>query len=91
VTGLAQRSSALYTERTVIRAANVTKHYRAGKVTAVQSVSLGLPENQVTAFLGPSGCGKTTMLRMIAGLEHATSGVIEAYGKPIREPRRPHS
>jgi NitT/TauT family transport system ATP-binding protein len=73
-------------ERSAVRAANVTKQYRAGALTAVHNVSFDLPENQVTAFLGPSGCGKTTMLRMIAGLERATSGVIEAHGEPIRQP-----
>jgi NitT/TauT family transport system ATP-binding protein len=83
---LAQRSFIPRPDRTAVRVANVTKRYRAGTITAVEDICLDLPENRVTAFLGPSGCGKTTMLRMIAGLEHPTTGVIEARGEPIRAP-----
>ena len=42
----------------------------------VDNVSLQVMPGQVTCLLGPSGCGKTTTLRMIAGLELPTSGVI---------------
>ncbi|MFM8465718.1 MAG: ATP-binding cassette domain-containing protein, partial [Burkholderiaceae bacterium] len=39
-------------------------------------VDLTLPSRGVTALFGPSGCGKTTLLRCIAGLEHATGSFI---------------
>jgi len=54
---------------------NVTKVY--GKdVTAVDNVSIHVQAGELVTLLGPSGCGKTTTLRMIAGLEMATSGQI---------------
>ena len=47
-----------------------------GQVTAVNDVTLDVPDKQFTVLVGPSGCGKTTCLRLIAGLEEATSGNI---------------
>jgi multiple sugar transport system ATP-binding protein len=45
-------------------------------VTAVNNVTLEIPDRQFTVLVGPSGCGKTTALRLVAGLEEATSGSI---------------
>ncbi len=53
----------------------VSKRYGTN-VTAVNQVSLDFPSGTLVTLLGPSGCGKTTTLRMIAGLEMATSGRI---------------
>jgi len=53
----------------------VTKRYGTN-VTAVDQVSLDFAAGKLVTLLGPSGCGKTTTLRMIAGLEMATSGRI---------------
>jgi multiple sugar transport system ATP-binding protein len=53
---------------------NVVKKF--GAVTAVNSVTLDIPDKQFTVLVGPSGCGKTTALRLVAGLEEATSGDI---------------
>lgn len=52
--------------------------YKAGRrrVSAVDHVSLDVPEGRFFTLLGPSGCGKTTTLRCIAGLERPTSGEI---------------
>jgi NitT/TauT family transport system ATP-binding protein len=70
----------------VITAAGVTRRYLRGKFTAVDNISLEVPEGQIVAFVGPSGCGKTTMLRMIAGLEEPTEGRISVYGTPVLGP-----
>lgn len=54
-----------------------------GNTHAVEPTNLSFPKGQLTALLGPSGCGKTTLLRMIAGLEHPTRGVIRLNGTDI--------
>ena len=53
---------------------NVTKQF--GSRAVVDHLSLEIDEGEFVVLLGPSGCGKTTTLRMLAGLEDATSGDI---------------
>jgi len=53
---------------------NLRKQF--GELHAVDGVNLSIREGELLVLLGPSGCGKTTLLRMIAGLEHPTSGEI---------------
>ena len=55
--------SATTTGRPVIEVRDLSVHY--GDEQALQSVSLQIPEKQVTAIIGPSGCGKSTFLRCI--------------------------
>jgi iron(III) transport system ATP-binding protein len=55
---------------------HVTKIYGNSKTPAVNNISLFIEAGKLVTLLGPSGCGKTTTLRMIAGLELATSGQI---------------
>ncbi|WP_152048652.1 ABC transporter ATP-binding protein [Aureimonas psammosilenae] len=52
----------------------VVKSY--GIYEAVRGVDLVIADNEFVVFVGPSGCGKSTTLRMIAGLEHVSSGEI---------------
>ncbi len=65
---------------------------RFGAFTAVDDVSLAIPEGSFFALLGPSGCGKTTTLRMIAGLDEPTAGTIQlgeldiTHERPYRRP-----
>ncbi len=54
---------------------------------AVKSVNVSIEEGEFVVLLGPSGCGKTTTLRMIAGLEEATSGTVELGGKNVTKLR----
>jgi len=61
---------------------DVTKVFGAD-IRAVDAVSLTIRENEFMTLLGPSGCGKTTLLRMIAGFEHPTSGKILLGGEDI--------
>jgi len=54
-----------------------------GDFVALNSVDLVIHPGELVCFLGPSGCGKTTLLRIIAGLEHQTSGSILQNGRDI--------
>ncbi|MEP0507596.1 MAG: ABC transporter ATP-binding protein, partial [Aurantimonas coralicida] len=47
-----------------------------GPVEVLHGVSIDIEEGQFVVLVGPSGCGKSTLLRMLAGLEHITSGEI---------------
>ena len=52
-------------------------------VTAVDAVSFDIAPGTLVTLLGPSGCGKTTTLRLIAGLERASSGHILISGDDV--------
>jgi sulfate transport system ATP-binding protein len=58
-------------------------HNQFGNFEALGDVSLDIHSGELIALLGPSGCGKTTLLRIIAGLEHADSGSIWFSGADI--------
>lgn len=60
---------------------NVTKRF--GKHTAVNNLSLAIPENEMFGFLGGNGAGKTTTFRMILGLLDRSSGEITWNGEKI--------
>ncbi|WP_411080605.1 ABC transporter ATP-binding protein [Streptomyces sp. cmx-18-6] len=66
-----------------VRLAGISKTY--GSFTAVQPLDLTVPQGSFFALLGASGCGKTTTLRMIAGLEEATTGTVFLGGKDITD------
>ena len=57
-----------------IRLEHIFKSF--GPVAVLKDVSLEFPEREFITLVGPSGCGKTTLLRILAGLESASSGAI---------------
>nr|WP_314258139.1 ABC transporter ATP-binding protein [uncultured Devosia sp.] len=60
---------------------NLVKSF--GSNTVVKGVNFAFDKGEFISLLGPSGCGKTTILRMIAGFEHPTSGSIKVEGQDI--------
>ncbi|MGO4386636.1 ABC transporter ATP-binding protein [Microvirga sp. 2YAF29] len=60
---------------------NVIKRF--GSYAAVNDVSFSVAPGEFFSILGPSGCGKTTLMRMIAGFEHPTSGDIRIRAKSM--------
>jgi multiple sugar transport system ATP-binding protein len=59
----------------VVRLEHLTKVF-SGTAVAVEDFSLSIGDGEFLVLVGPSGCGKSTILRMIAGLEEATSGEV---------------
>jgi spermidine/putrescine transport system ATP-binding protein len=65
----------------VIGVERVSKRY--GDYVAVHEASFNVARGEFFSMLGPSGCGKTTMLRMIAGFETVSSGVLRLDGADV--------
>ncbi len=62
-----------------VEISDVTKNF--GDVTAVDHLSLTVPEGSVYGFIGPNGSGKSTTMRMIANIFYPDSGKIQVFGK----------
>ena len=69
----------------IIKAAGITKVYNETVVPvhALNGVDLEVEEGEFTAIVGPSGCGKTTLLNILGGLDHPTSGSVEIAGTNV--------
>lgn len=67
---------------------NVTKKF--GSFTAVDNLSISIPENEMFGFLGGNGAGKTTTFRMILGILESTNGQITWDDKPINYSTSPY-
>lgn len=66
-------------------------HIRFGEgrseFTALQDVSVQVPEGALVTMLGPSGCGKSTLLRCVADLVHISDGSVSVLGQTPRKAR----
>jgi putative ABC transport system ATP-binding protein len=70
---------------TILKADNLEKTYRVGKVDvpALRGVSLAVKEGEFIGIMGPSGCGKSTMLHLLGGLLTPTKGRIVIDGEDL--------
>jgi spermidine/putrescine transport system ATP-binding protein len=69
-----------------ISARNLRKVYPGNPpVEALGGIDIDIADNEFFTLLGPSGCGKTTLLRLIAGFEHPTSGSLDMFGESLLE------
>ncbi len=73
----------------MLKLTEIVKEYPIGdgSVTALRGVSLDFRANEFVSILGPSGCGKTTLLNIIGGLDHYTSGDLVIRGTSTKEYR----
>ena len=69
------------TAQHIIDIQNVSKRF--GEKVALNDINLFVRKGEFVTILGPSGCGKTTLLRLLAGFETATEGVITIAGNDI--------
>jgi iron(III) transport system ATP-binding protein len=53
----------------------------------LKDINLQLKTGELVGLLGPSGCGKTTLLRLIAGFEHPSQGVVRLHGNDVASSR----
>ena len=74
--------------RIVVR--DLGKHFadisRQEEVVALDGIDLDIGDDEFLTVLGPSGCGKTTLLNIIAGFDHPTSGDVRLDGEAILKP-----
>lgn len=68
----------------IIEVKNVSKKFFLKGISVLKDVNLDIFENEFICFVGPSGCGKSTLVRLIAGLEKPTRGVILYKGKEVK-------
>lgn len=73
-----------------IEISDVTVTYKTKRMqnTALQDVSLEVPEGAFLSIVGPSGCGKSTLLKLISGLVRPTSGSVKLRNQKVDGPRQ---
>ena len=67
-----------------LKLTDVAKTY-GGTVDVLKNIDLDIEQGELIVFVGPSDCGKSTLLRMIAGLEKITGGVLEIDGTVVND------
>jgi len=72
-------------EPAMVRLSNVVKTFQRGAevLTVLDGLSLNIAEGSFEALMGPSGSGKSTLLNLVAGLDRATSGVVNVAGQDL--------
>lgn len=71
---------------TKLKVTNLSKRYLEPPVQALKDVNFEVNDGDFFCIIGPSGCGKSTTLRLIAGFEKPTEGIVLLDSKQVREP-----
>ncbi len=85
---VAARFQRLVERPVVLEVKGLTKRFESsrGTITALENLSFSVHKREFTCVIGPSGCGKSTLVRILAGLETATSGEVLVEGKSVSGP-----
>ncbi len=72
-------------DRYAVELEQVTRIYRRDEfeIRALDGITIKVPDGHFAAIMGPSGSGKTTMLNLIAGIDHPTSGCVKVGGEEV--------
>ncbi len=57
-----------------------------GKLVALSDINFKVRRNEFISVIGPSGCGKSTLIRVVAGLEDPSAGIVAVDGIPVTGP-----
>ena len=71
----------------IISFSHVSKHY-PGDVIALSDISLDIHEGELVFLTGPSGAGKSSLLKLIAGIEKPSGGILQVSGQDMRKLNR---
>ena len=58
----------------------------SGKLVALSDINFKVRRNEFISVIGPSGCGKSTLIRVVAGLEDPSAGIVAVDGIPVTGP-----
>ena len=67
---------------------HVQKQFMIGKdpLEVLHDINLEVEKGDIVSIVGGSGCGKSTLLRLVAGLDHPTSGEVRIHGETVKKP-----
>ncbi len=83
-----QRLAELAGRESVLAVDSVTRIFDSGQgpVTALEHVTFDVRHRELVSVIGPSGCGKSTLIRILAGLDHPTTGQVYTDFTPVTGP-----
>ena len=71
------------TQALALSARRIALHYRGSRTPVLANFSLNLAKGEVVTVLGPSGVGKSSLLRVLAGLQQPSAGLVETAGRVV--------
>ena len=85
---VAERMERIKARDVVLRVENLGKIFaqRGRETVALEDINMNVHRREFVCVVGPSGCGKSTLVRILAGLEQASSGRILVDDKPVEGP-----
>jgi len=84
-----KRFDQLKQREVILEVKDLSKHYptaAGATVTALKDINFQTHRREFVCVIGPSGCGKSTLIRILAGLEASSSGVVSLDGKQVNGP-----